>query len=104
MGERLNFADRIRLVDKVEQLEAENAELREQVASLIDRSFRVADKMNCLNTENEKLRELVSVMPYCMDTRCLECPLCSKFDPSIGGVPECMAGAKLYELGIEVNE
>jgi len=56
-----------------------------------------------LAAENAKLRELVSAMPYCMTARCLECPFCSKFDPSIGGAPECMAGAKLHELGVEVG-
>ena len=32
--------------------------LRGQVASLTDRSIRMADKMDCLNAENAKLREL----------------------------------------------
>jgi hypothetical protein len=56
-----------------------------------------------LKAENAKLRELVEAMPYCMyPPKCLKCPLFSKFDPSIGGVPECKARAKLHELGIEV--
>ena len=55
-----------------------------------------------LAAENAKLRELVAAMPYCMETRCLECPMCSPFDTSIGGVPECRASWKLRELGVEV--
>lgn len=58
-----------------------------------------------LDRENAKLRELVEAMPYCMyPPKCLKCPLFSKSDPSIGGVPECKARAKLRELGIEVGE
>ena len=52
--------------------------------------------------ENAKLRELVAAMPYCMETRCLECPMCSSFDTSIGDVPECRASWKLRELGVDV--
>ncbi len=37
----------------------ENAELHEQVSSLVGRSFRTADKMSCIEAENAKLRELV---------------------------------------------
>lgn len=50
--------------------------------------------------ENAKLRELVAAMPYCMEARCLECPMCSTFDVSIGGTPECRASWKLCELGV----
>ena len=54
-----------------------------------------------LRDENAKLRELVAAMPYCMETRCLECPMCSSFDTSIGGAPECRASWKLRELGVD---
>ena len=54
-----------------------------------------------LKAENAKLRELVAAMPYCMETRCLECPMCSSFDTSIGGAPECRASWKLRELGVD---
>lgn len=50
--------------------------------------------------ENAKLRELVEAMPYCMKGKCLECPLCSYFEPAIGWVPECEALPMLYALGI----
>ena len=65
----------------------------------------VRDRLNRdrLKAENAKLRELVEAMTYCMyPPKCLKCPLFSKSDPSIGGVPECKARAKLRELGIEV--
>lgn len=100
MGERLNFADRIHLADKVEQLEAENAELREQVASLINRSFRVADKMQCLNIENEKLRKLVKVLLECHVENADTCARCPFKSPLHGG---CMADVEADEFGIEVN-
>lgn len=62
--------------------------------------------LNCtigqLTVENAKLRELVAAMPYCMEARCLECPMCSSFDTSIGGAPECRASWKLRELGVDV--
>ena len=54
-----------------------------------------------LEAENAKLRELVAAMPYCMEARCLECPMCSPFDTSIGGVPECRASWKLSALGVD---
>jgi len=44
---------------RIDELCAENEQLRQQVASIIGRSFRTADKMDCLDTENAKLRELV---------------------------------------------
>lgn len=44
---------------RIDELCAENERLRQQVASIIGRSFRTADKMDCLDTENAKLRELV---------------------------------------------
>lgn len=58
-------------------------------------------EMERLEAENAKLRELVVAMPYCMEARCLECPMCSPFDTSIGGVPECRASWKLRELGVD---
>ena len=44
---------------RIDELCEENERLRQQVASIIGRSFRTADKMDCLETENAKLRELV---------------------------------------------
>lgn len=64
----------------------------------------VQDMLNAyvleIESENAKLRELVEAMPYCMKGKCLECPLCSYFEPAIGGVPECEALPMLYALGI----
>lgn len=47
-----------------DELCRENERLRQQVASIIGRSFRTADKMDCLERENAKLRELVRRMFY----------------------------------------
>lgn len=53
-----------------------------------------------LLAENAKLRELVEAMPYCMEGKCLACPLCSYFEPALGNVPECEALPILHALGI----
>ena len=45
---------------RIDELCAENEQLRQQVSSIIGRSFRTADKMGCLDAENAKLRELVA--------------------------------------------
>lgn len=65
IAEKCGTKDCSSLVEYVRQLEGEVDELREQVASLTDRSFRMADKMDCLNAENESLRELVRGLDYC---------------------------------------
>ena len=53
----LQAADTIwELRDDLQRANAENAKLREQVASLTDRSIRMADKMDCLYAENEHMR------------------------------------------------
>lgn len=48
------------LAEYVTGLERENERLREQLESIVSRSFRTADKMACLESENAKLRELVA--------------------------------------------
>lgn len=55
----------IALERRIDELCSENEKLRQQVASIIGRSFRTADKMDCLETENAKLRELVRGLWYC---------------------------------------
>ena len=52
------------LIREIEKLQDENDKLREQVSSLVGRSFRTADKMSCIEAENAKLRELVKSMYY----------------------------------------
>ena len=47
------------LIREIEKLQDENDELREQVSSLVGRSFRTADKMSCIEADNAKLRELI---------------------------------------------
>lgn len=54
--------DNAAMMDKCERLQAENAKLREQLESIVSRSFRTADKMACLEAENDSLRELVRDM------------------------------------------
>lgn len=87
-------------VQAVKELRGETDMPMGECADML-RCLRRDMELERLQVENEKLRELVEAMPYCMTRRCLECPFCSKFDPSIGGAPECMAGAKLRELGVE---
>lgn len=43
------------LRDDLQRANAENAKLRELVASLTDRSIRMADKIDCLYAENEHM-------------------------------------------------
>ena len=52
------------LIREIEKLQDENDKLREQVSSLVGRSFRTADKMSCIEADNAKLRELVKSMYY----------------------------------------
>jgi len=84
--------------------EAENAKLRELVASLTDRSIRIADKMDCLEAENVKLRELVRDYEHCsMHADCDSCKYDGTtsthcpFSPCFPGIDE------LCELGVEVD-
>ncbi len=82
---------------RIDELCAENEKLRQQVASIIDRSFRTADKMDCLNTENAKLRELVRAAWQCIHTgvSCYDCRL-------IAG--RCTLQTAMRKLGIEEDE
>ena len=79
---------------RIDELCRENEQLRQQVASIIDRSFRTADKMDCLNTENTKLRKLcVKALEWLRWAGGITCP------PE---VPDEFAD-ELRELGIEVD-
>ena len=44
---------------RIDELCRENEQLRQQVASIIGRSFRTADNLDCLETENTKLLDRV---------------------------------------------
>lgn len=79
----------------VAELERENAELREQVASIVCRSFRTADKIACLETENAKLRKLVRKMYSVMDMA----DYVHEFDDPM----HLMFVDDMRELGIEVD-
>ena len=83
-----------------DELRRENERLRQQVASIIGRSFRTADKMDCLERENAKLRELLRVaITYCVNGYCGKddgCPLrLTDYD--------CQLLTKASELGVEVD-
>ena len=45
------------LIREIEKLQDENDKLREQVSSLVGRSFRTADKMSCIEADNDRLRD-----------------------------------------------
>lgn len=50
----------VEFIDKtIADLKDENERLREQLESIVSRSFRTADKMACLEAENAKLREQI---------------------------------------------
>ena len=113
---------------RIDELCEENERLRQQVASIIGRSFRTADKMDCLETENAKLREYVERKRYLQDfarlvcensklrelvrdmwegyydPRCEECHL--KDTPTCADCPICAREAsvidRMRELGVEV--
>lgn len=46
------------LIREIEKLQDENDKLREQVSSIVGRSFRTADKMSCIEADNAKLSAL----------------------------------------------
>jgi hypothetical protein len=92
------------LILEIEKLQDENDKLREQVSSLVGRSFRTADKMSCIEADNAKLRELVRDYEHCSvhadcgrceydGTTSTHCPLSPCF-PDID---------ELRELGVEVD-
>jgi predicted nuclease with TOPRIM domain len=70
------------LIREIEKLQDENDKLREQVSSLVGRSFRTADKMSCIEAENAKLRELLRIVvnKYCESGTCDGCPILGKDD------------------------
>lgn len=79
-------------------------EREENVVIEINNAYvEVLEALEAVEAENAKLCELANAMVYCMQGKCLECPMCSPFDTSIGGAPECRATLKLRELGIEVE-
>ncbi len=77
---------------RIDELCRENEQLRQQVASIIGRSFRTSDKMDCLETENAKLRELVKHLREC--TRHNVCAACEYADDA------CDFDYDMRELGI----
>jgi len=88
------------LIREIEKLQDENDKLREQVSSLVGRSFRTADKMSCIEADNAKLRELVRDM---FDRVNYECRCCSIFCSDWDEDNECCVFAtSMRELGIEV--
>ena len=80
---------------RIDELCRENEKLRQQVASIIGRSFRTADKMDCLDNENAKLRELLRDV-YILHRNGLDCTECPWFD-------ECNTTCGCSWLGIFAN-
>ncbi len=93
---------------RIDELCEENERLRQQVASIIGRSFRTADKMDCLDTENAKLREL-AVLNWEWAHSCCGNNCKMQMDGCGYGIDrECNYEREIYdrmrELGIEVDE
>lgn len=100
------------LLDVADMLD-ENAKLREQLESIVGRSFRTADKMVCLEAENAKLRELVRDMHKWLwnGADCTECPFVAKCDLNAAFESDihahvCLGWSEIHrrmrELGVEV--
>lgn len=88
---------------RIDELCRENEQLRQQVASIIGRSFRTADKMDCLDTENAKLRQLVRDMRTCIAHACM-CEFCPLFVTEEDMAERrCIADikARMRELGVD---
>ena len=83
------------LIREIEKLQDENDKLREQVSSLVGRSFRTADKMSCIEDDNAKLRELVRDMWRDGMCECDERGACAQCEYHF---PD-----RMRELGIEVT-
>ena len=76
---------------RIDELCRENEQLRQQVASIIGRSFKTADKMDCLDTENAKLRELVKAMkPFLC---CMPFASCNTLAANVRN--------RMHELGVD---
>lgn len=93
------------LIREIEKLQDENDKLREQVSSLVGRSFRTADKMSCIEADNAKLRELVGDV-YALHWNGLDCTECPWFDEcdTTGGCPWLSIFAdRMRELEVEVD-
>ena len=91
---------------RIDELCRENEQLRQQVASIIGRSFRTADKMYCLETENTKLWELAHlVAEYVSVDTCEGCV--TKRACNAGELDMCWIRKaileKLRELGAEAE-
>ena len=91
---------------RIDDLCRENEQLRQQVASIIGRSFRTADKLDCLDTENARLRELAHlVAEYVSVDQCEGCV--TKRACNAGELDMCWIRKaileKLRELGVEAE-
>lgn len=82
---------------EIARLQAENDKLREQVSSLVGRSFRTADKMSCIEADNAKLRELAVEVFECA-RRGAACETCKVNNDGYACV------YIMRELGVEVTE
>ena len=62
MSERLNFAERVCFVNKIDELQAENAHLRKSVQNAEHEESVAWDMVRIAERRNVKLRELVRDM------------------------------------------
>lgn len=60
-------------------------------------------RIDQLEAENARLRELVAVMPRCWNADCEGCPMAAGKTVYGYGAERCIAEDKLRELGVEVD-
>lgn len=96
-GERATFADRINIIQFIDDLHANNASLKRTVEHRDVQLGIMVDKVSELRLENRKLREMVEAMQVCEDddADAHDCPLYDENEPT-----RCAYGRIADELGV----
>lgn len=96
-GERATFADRINIIQFIDDLHANNTSLKRTVEHRDVQLGIMVDKVGELRLENRKLRKLVVGMQVCEDddADAHDCPLYEEGEPT-----RCAYGRIADELGL----
>lgn len=96
-GERATFADRINIIQFIDDLYANNTSLKRTVEHRDVQLGIMVDKVSELRLENRKLRKLVAGMQVCEDddADAHDCPLYEEGEPT-----RCAYGRIADELGL----